>query len=154
MLVRQRCIFFAGMSDDERSLSVPCGCNCQPETLHASEAENEDLWPRCDCVLCGGGRCGVRVSDCVKFAWWVIRRGRSPSSLEEIQASPRFCGSCADFHHLKLKQEAVGRARAKKRTSENRSDLDVEATRIGIEKHPRTLDGSDVKIDKADERSQ
>ena len=67
VLVRQRCIFFAGMSADERSLSVSCGCTCQPETDHAVEAENENLWARCDCVLCGDGRCIVRVDDIVKF---------------------------------------------------------------------------------------
>ena len=94
------------------------------------------------------------VSDCVKIAWWVFRRGRSTCSFEEVEASPRYCGCCIDYHHLKLKQEAVGRARAKKTTSENLSDLDVQATRIGIEKHPRMLDGSDVEIDKAGERSQ
>ena len=140
------------MSDDERLLSVPCGCDCQPETLLAGEAENEDGWARCDCVLCGGGRCSVRVDDCVKMAWLVIRRGRSPSLVEEIEKSQRFCEDCVDYHHLKLKQKAVARARAKKRTSENLSDPDGEATSTGIEKHPRMLDGGDVEIDNAGER--
>ena len=64
------------MSDDLRLLFVPCGCDCQPKTLDAAEAENEVAWARCDCALCGDGRCGVRIDDCVKFSWLV---GESPN---------------------------------------------------------------------------
>ena len=146
--------FCASMSADERSLSVSCGCTCQPEDDHAVEAEKGNSWARCDCILCGNGCCNVRVDDSVKFGWWVIRLGGSPDAHKQIEASPKFCGSCGDYHYLKLQQDGDLGTRAKKRTSTNCSSLDVEAIGIDMSKHRRMLGSSDVKTDKADEFNQ
>ena len=64
---------FVSMLGDVRLLSVTCGCNFQPETLHASEAVDEELWAPCDCVLCGNGRCMAKVGGyCVEVTWCMI----------------------------------------------------------------------------------
>ena len=135
------------MSADERSLSVPCGCTCQPEDDHAVEAEKGKSWARCDCILCGNAGCIVRVDDSVKFMWWVINLKASPDAHKQIEASPKFCGSCRDYHYLKLQQGDDLGTQAKKRTSTNCSSLDVQASGNDRSKHRRKLGSSDVKTD-------
>ena len=111
------------MPDDARSHSVTCGCNCQPETFHASEAVDNEIWAPCDCVLCGAGRCIVEVDEYVaKVTWWVIKRGHFTYTPSQIEASPRYCGSCMDYHDLKEIQKTTDRVSAKKRTAEHPSD--------------------------------
>ena len=110
------------MPDDARSHSVTCGCNCQPETFHASEAVDNEIWAPCDCVLCGAGRCSVKVDYVAKVAWWVIKRGHFTYTRRQIEASPRYCGSCIDYHDLKHTQKTTDRVPTKNRTSEHSSD--------------------------------
>ena len=111
------------MPDDARSHSVTCGCNCQPETFHASEAVDNEIWAPCDCVLCGNSRCIVKVDDYVaKKTWLVIKRGHFPYTSSQIEASPRYCGSCIDYHDLKESQKTTDRVPTDKRTLEHSSD--------------------------------
>ena len=100
VLFRQRFIFFVTMPDDAISHSVTCGCDCQPETFHASEAVDEEFRALCDCFLCGAGRCSVEVDYAKKVAW-IIKRGYFTFTNKQLEAAPRYCGCCMDYHDLK-----------------------------------------------------
>ena len=121
---------FVSMSGDERFLSVLCGCDCELQGPLVGDAGCEDGWARCDCVRCGGGRCSILVSPVAKAGWLVHKRGRTPMTLQEIEASPRYCGDCIDHHHLEIKQNAVHRARRKRKTSGSLSWPDKKASSI------------------------
>ena len=113
------CTLLVTMSGDEYFPSIKCGCNCEPQAARISDDGCEDDWSRCDCIQCGGGRCNVLVHLTAKVAWIVFKLGHEPETPDEIDAAPRYCGSCIDHHHRKLEQDAVRRKRTQRDTHES-----------------------------------
>jgi hypothetical protein len=103
-----------------------CECPCEQDThmITLPVAQRAPgFFVRCECALCGGGRCKVRVSPVAKAVVSVEtarqRGSANVKSFEIDDSAPTLCEACLSHPLLTIRRNAVQRARTSRSSDDD-----------------------------------